>query len=299
MTNSDHPMPVAYIAEIGSRTVLLRPEWTWTERYDDADESVRNRAVELVPVTQLNQAEEHHRRLEKEMRESRDSAHAEVERLTAFKDATPQIKVDFGGPVPYVEVVGDGWYGGAYTGGLRGWLHQTADELSSDMAEALAAVFGSHREPHSVITPRMVSEQLMHVRDQRPVTEVHHHDIEKRAEHYMEGYADAEKQMTEPLPGYAEPDAGNPDHLRFAAALVSSTADWVDNNFHQSLSAHLRARADRIEHEQRDRERRDCEWSDYRKEYGVREAAMTEAHRAFLAGWAAAQGETFEGGAVR
>lgn len=42
-----------------------------------------------------------------------------------------------------------------------------------------------------------------------------------------------------------------------------------------------------------------CEWSDYRKAYGVSEAALTEAHKAFIAGWQAGQGKSFEEGAVR
>lgn len=39
-----------------------------------------------------------------------------------------------------------------------------------------------------------------------------------------------------------------------------------------------------------------CEWSDYRKEYGVSAHALREAHQAFIAGWEAGQGKTFEGG---
>lgn len=49
---------------------------------------------------------------------------------------------------------------------------------------------------------------------------IHHHDIEKHAESYNEGYADAERQATEPVQGYDEPDATNPDHLRFAADVI-------------------------------------------------------------------------------
>ncbi|WP_280245556.1 hypothetical protein [Nocardia abscessus] len=42
-----------------------------------------------------------------------------------------------------------------------------------------------------------------------------------------------------------------------------------------------------------------CEWSDYRKEYGVSEHALTEAHKAFRAGWKAAHGKSFEGDPLR
>lgn len=38
-----------------------------------------------------------------------------------------------------------------------------------------------------------------------------------------------------------------------------------------------------------------CEWSDYRKEYGVSRNALTEARKAFEAGWKAARGESFDG----
>lgn len=42
-----------------------------------------------------------------------------------------------------------------------------------------------------------------------------------------------------------------------------------------------------------------CEWSDYRKGYGVSAVALTEAHKAFIAGWEAARGKSFEGGPLR
>lgn len=42
-----------------------------------------------------------------------------------------------------------------------------------------------------------------------------------------------------------------------------------------------------------------CEWSDYRKAYGVSAEAMTEAHKAFQAGWAAARGQSHEEGPLR
>lgn len=38
-----------------------------------------------------------------------------------------------------------------------------------------------------------------------------------------------------------------------------------------------------------------CEWADYRKHYGVNPYSLTEAHKAFLAGWAAARGHSHEG----
>lgn len=38
-----------------------------------------------------------------------------------------------------------------------------------------------------------------------------------------------------------------------------------------------------------------CEWADYRKHYGVSESAMSEAHKAFVAGWEGARrGTTYE-----
>jgi hypothetical protein len=42
-----------------------------------------------------------------------------------------------------------------------------------------------------------------------------------------------------------------------------------------------------------------CEWSDYRKAYGVSAHALSEAHKAFIAGWEAGQGKSFEGGPLR
>lgn len=42
-----------------------------------------------------------------------------------------------------------------------------------------------------------------------------------------------------------------------------------------------------------------CNWSDYRKNYGVSSAAMAEAHKAFKAGWAAATGTLDVGGILR
>ena len=42
-----------------------------------------------------------------------------------------------------------------------------------------------------------------------------------------------------------------------------------------------------------------CEWSDYRKVYGVSASALTETHRAFLAGYEAARGMSHEPGALR
>jgi hypothetical protein len=42
-----------------------------------------------------------------------------------------------------------------------------------------------------------------------------------------------------------------------------------------------------------------CEWSDYRKGYGVPEAALMHAHKAFKAGWEAARGKSLEGGPLR
>jgi len=45
--------------------------------------------------------------------------------------------------------------------------------------------------------------------------------------------------------------------------------------------------------------RQAAEWSDYRKDYGVSESAMSEAHRAFIAGWEAALGKSYEGGPLR
>lgn len=42
-----------------------------------------------------------------------------------------------------------------------------------------------------------------------------------------------------------------------------------------------------------------CAWSDYRKEYGVSAGALAEAHKAFIAGWEARQGKSFEGGPLR
>lgn len=42
-----------------------------------------------------------------------------------------------------------------------------------------------------------------------------------------------------------------------------------------------------------------CEWSDYRKSYGVGSDPMTAARKAFQAGWEAATGKTFEGGPLR
>ena len=41
-----------------------------------------------------------------------------------------------------------------------------------------------------------------------------------------------------------------------------------------------------------------CAWSDYRKEYGVREADLVAAHKAFRAGWKAAR-EGDQSGVVR
>ncbi len=42
-----------------------------------------------------------------------------------------------------------------------------------------------------------------------------------------------------------------------------------------------------------------CEWSDYRKKYGVSGRALIAAHKAFTAGWEAARGKSFEGGPLR
>lgn len=42
-----------------------------------------------------------------------------------------------------------------------------------------------------------------------------------------------------------------------------------------------------------------CEWSDYRKSYGVSATAMREAHKAFIAGWEAARGKSHEPGPLR
>ncbi|AHH16570.1 hypothetical protein NONO_c17700 [Nocardia nova SH22a] len=44
--------------------------------------------------------------------------------------------------------------------------------------------------------------------------------------------------------------------------------------------------------------RQACEWSDYRKD-GIASDPLTAAHKAFLAGWSAAMGNTFEGGPLR
>lgn len=38
-----------------------------------------------------------------------------------------------------------------------------------------------------------------------------------------------------------------------------------------------------------------CEWSDYRKEYGVNASEFTAAYKAFTAGWDAARGKSLEG----
>lgn len=38
-----------------------------------------------------------------------------------------------------------------------------------------------------------------------------------------------------------------------------------------------------------------CEWSDYRKNYGVTAEGMTTAHRAFVAGWRARHLHGYEG----
>ena len=50
---------------------------------------------------------------------------------------------------------------------------------------------------------------------------------------------------------------------------------------------------------QEDRELMACEWSDYRKNYGVSAASMAAAHKAFVAGWKAARGMSHEGGPLR
>ncbi|RBO78308.1 hypothetical protein [Nocardia puris] len=42
-----------------------------------------------------------------------------------------------------------------------------------------------------------------------------------------------------------------------------------------------------------------CEWSDYRKAYGIGSDPLTAAHKAFRAGWEAATGKTFEEGPLR
>lgn len=44
---------------------------------------------------------------------------------------------------------------------------------------------------------------------------------------------------------------------------------------------------------------RACEWSDYRKSYGVSAKEMTAAHKAFCAGWDAARGYSHEEGSLR
>lgn len=44
---------------------------------------------------------------------------------------------------------------------------------------------------------------------------------------------------------------------------------------------------------------RACEWSDYRKSYGVSAKEMTAAHKAFCAGWDAARGRSHEEGPLR
>lgn len=44
---------------------------------------------------------------------------------------------------------------------------------------------------------------------------------------------------------------------------------------------------------------RACEWSDYRKSYGVSTEHMTAAHEAFKAGWDAARGHSHEEGPTR
>lgn len=44
---------------------------------------------------------------------------------------------------------------------------------------------------------------------------------------------------------------------------------------------------------------RACEWSDYRKSYGVSAKEMTAAHEAFCAGWDAARGRSHEEGPLR
>ncbi|MFF4026937.1 hypothetical protein ACFYY5_29215 [Nocardia elegans] len=45
--------------------------------------------------------------------------------------------------------------------------------------------------------------------------------------------------------------------------------------------------------------RQACEWSDYRKSYGIASDPTIAAHKAFLAGWEAAMGNSFEEGPVR
>ncbi|MEV4127053.1 hypothetical protein [Nocardia sp. NPDC049707] len=42
-----------------------------------------------------------------------------------------------------------------------------------------------------------------------------------------------------------------------------------------------------------------CEWSDYRKEYGASRDPLKAARQAFIAGWEAARGKSFEGGPLR
>ncbi|WP_155290225.1 hypothetical protein [Rhodococcoides fascians] len=42
-----------------------------------------------------------------------------------------------------------------------------------------------------------------------------------------------------------------------------------------------------------------CEWSDYRKSYGVAAETLDVEHKAFVAGWQAARGNSHEPGPVR
>ena len=75
-------------------------------------------------------------------------------------------------------------------------------------------------------------------------TVIHHHDIEKHAEHFNEGYEAATRQATEPLPGYDEPDATDPAHIRFAADVVERVGVLASATKH--APEELRLIADRI-----------------------------------------------------
>lgn len=46
---------------------------------------------------------------------------------------------------------------------------------------------------------------------------------------------------------------------------------------------------------EKDLDRATCEWSDYRKHYGVKTGDLTASYKGFMAGFEAALGESYEG----
>lgn len=83
------------------------------------------------------------------------------------------------------------------------------------------------------------------------------------------------------------------DAIDIVAAMAKHAVigtSGVTEDFHTCLGL-LRGRVREVQ--------QSMAWSDYRKEYGVSAGTLSEAHKAFLAGWEAALGKSFEGGPLR